>query len=84
MTEQHRGTSSGIQQRIDAASGLFLASQAILICSILNLIFGNPAKTLIRNAQTSTLMASRELEQKDVPVPIGDIFTLLQISIFIT
>ena len=70
--------------RIDAASGLFLASQVILICSILNLIFGNPAKTLIRNARTSALMASRELETKDVPVPIGDIFTLLQISIFVT
>ena len=53
---------------------LYLGSCGILTISMLNLIFGNPAKTLIRNVRTSVLMGSRELESKDIPLPIGDFF----------
>ena len=55
-------------------SGLFWASIVILLFSMLNLIFGNPAKTLIRNVRISVLMESREMEAKDVPLPIGEFF----------
>ena len=51
---------------------LFVASCFILGFSLLNLLLENPIKTLIRNARTSVLMQSREMESKDVPVPIGD------------
>merc|ERR1719458_1898664 len=50
--------------------GLFGASCFILGFSLLNLLVANPIKTLIRNARTSVLMGSREMESKDVPVPI--------------
>ena len=56
----------------DPLFGLITASFWILVYSLLNLIFGNPSKTLIRNVRTYTFMASRELEAKDVPLPIGD------------
>ena len=52
--------------------GLFNASCFILGFSLLNLLVENPIKTLIRNARTSVLMKSREMESKDVPVPIGN------------
>ena len=58
----------------DELSGLFWASIVILLFSMLNLIFGNPAKTLIRNVRISVLMESREMEAKDVPLPIGEFF----------
>ena len=53
-------------------AGLFYASCVILVFSLLNLIVGNPTKTLISNVRTSVLMASREMESKDVPLPIGE------------
>ena len=59
------------QQEGLALDGLFAASCAILGFSVLNLIMGNPAKMLIRNAHTSLLMGSRELESKDVRPSIG-------------
>ena len=59
------------QQEGLALDGLFAASCAILGFSVLNLVMGNPAKMLIRNAHTSLLMGSRELESKDVRPSIG-------------
>ena len=56
---------------------LWIASCVILSVSMVNLIFGNPSKSLIRNAHTSVFIASRELESKDVPLPIGDYFDSL-------
>ena len=56
----------------DPLFGLFLGSCFILIGSILNLTFGNPSKTLIRNVRTSVFMASREMESKDMSLPIGE------------
>ena len=75
VTEQHSITSlteRGSRQGETTLDGLFYLSCIILLASMLNLIFGNPSKTLIRNARTSVFMASRELESKDVPLPIGD------------
>jgi len=66
----YTSTETANEQGADALLGLFLASCFILAFSMLNLIFGNPAKTLIRNVRTSVLMGSRELESKDVPLPI--------------
>ena len=57
-----------------ALLGLSTASCYILIFSLLNLILENPAKTLIRSVRTSALMGSREMNAKDVPVPIGKIY----------
>ena len=51
--------------------GLFAASCAILAVSMLNFILGNPAKTLIRNAHTSLIMGSKDLQSKDVRPSIG-------------
>ena len=81
VTELHNRTTlteTDNRQEADVLDSLFLASCFILAFSMINLIFGNPAKTLIRNVRTSVLMGSRELESKDVPLPIGDI--LLHIS----
>ena len=64
--------SSGADRQADQLLGLIGASTIVLIFSVLNLILGNPAKTLIRNLRFSVLMASRELEAKDVPLPIGN------------
>ena len=52
--------------------GFYVVSCFILFFSVLNLLLEKPIKTLIRNARTSLLMGSREMESKDVPVPIGD------------
>ena len=57
-----------------ALGGLFAASCMILLISLLNLIVENPAKTLIRSVRTSALMGSREMNAKDVPVPIGKFY----------
>ena len=77
VTEQHNNSTSSSEtgknlQEARTLGGLFVVSGCILLNSILNLIFENPAKTLIRSARTSALMSSRELESKDVPVPIGE------------
>ena len=77
VTEQHNITTlteTGTPQGETTLDGLFYLSCAILLFSMLNLIFGNPFKTLIRNARTSAFMASRELESKDVPLPMGEYF----------
>ena len=51
---------------------LFLASIVILILSTVKLLLSNPLATLVRNARTTLMMNSRELERKDVPVPLGN------------
>ena len=53
-------------------SCLFSMSILILIFSTLNLIMSNPLATLVRNARTMVMMNSRELERKDVLVPLGN------------
>ena len=50
---------------------LFIVSILILIVSIVNLLRSNSLATLLRNARTTVMMNSRELERKDVPVPLG-------------
>ena len=75
VTEILNSTTSsetGNREAALALFGLWVASAFILLFSMLNLIFGNPVKTLIRNVRTSVLMASREMEAKDVPLPIGE------------
>ena len=52
--------------------GLFFVSILILIASTWNLLRSNPLATLVRNARTTVMMNSRELERKDVPVPLGN------------
>ena len=51
---------------------LFLVSILILFYSTLNLLWSNPLATLMRSARTTVMMNSRELERKDVPVPLGN------------
>ena len=51
---------------------LFIVSILILIVSIVNLLRSNSLATLLRNARTTVMMNSRELERKDVPVPLGN------------
>ena len=51
--------------------GVRCASIAILIFSVINVVAGNPAKTLIRNAHTAVLMESRKLEKMDVRPSVG-------------
>ena len=56
------------------ASGLIgvrMASIFILVLSVINMVTGNPAKTLIRNAHTAVLMESRKLEKMDVRPSVG-------------
>ena len=75
VTEILNSTTSsetGNREAAAALRGLWLASIFILFFSMLNLIFGNPVKLLIRNVRTSVLMESREMETKDVLVPIGE------------
>ena len=83
VTELQNSTTSaetGNQQGGIALRGLFDTSCIILFVSMLNLILGNPFKTLIRNARSSALMASRELESEDVPLPMGEyFFTYLEV-----
>ena len=56
---------------IEVAYFVFGLSCSILLSSLLNLVFSNPLATLLINARTSVLMKTRELERKDVPVPLG-------------
>ena len=75
VTEILNSTASSETGNREAARALgFLCggSVYILAASMINLIYGNPAKSLIRNVRTSVLMASREMEAKDVPLPIGE------------
>ena len=51
---------------------LFLTSILILLVSTLNLLSSNWLSTLLRNARTTLMMESRELERKDAPVPLGN------------
>ena len=77
FTIQHNNSSieAGNEQGVlGALFGLFYASACVLSYSLLNLILENPAKTLIRSVRTSALMGSREMNAKDVPVPIGKIY----------
>ena len=53
-------------------SCLFSMSILILIFSTLNLLMSNPLATLVRNTRTMVMMNSRELERKDVLVPLGN------------
>ena len=52
--------------------GLFSVSITVLIVAMFNLFVSNPLATLVRNARTTVMMNSRELEGKDVPVPLGN------------
>ena len=51
---------------------LFIVSIIILFLSTWNLFRSNWLSTLLRNARTSLMMESRELERKDAPVPLGN------------
>ena len=51
---------------------LFFVSIIILLLSILNMCRSNPLASLVRNARTTVMMNSRELERKDVLVPLGN------------
>ena len=51
---------------------LFFVSIIILLLSTCNLRRSNPLASLVRNARTTVMMNSRELERKDVPVPLGN------------
>ena len=53
-------------------SFLFGVSFTILVLSNLNLLWSNPLASLLRNARTTVMLNSRELERKDVPVPLGN------------
>ena len=67
----------GVQSRVldFTLSLLFLVSINILIFSTINLLFwSNWLSTLLRNAWTTLMMESRELERKDAPVPLGNNF----------
>lgn len=52
--------------------GLFFVSIFILFLSTYNLLRSNWLSTLLRNARTTLMMESRELERKDAPVPLGN------------
>ena len=51
---------------------LFVVSIIVLSFSSIKLLLSNPLATLVRNARTTVMMNSRELERKDVPVPLGN------------
>ena len=51
---------------------VFLVSIVILVWSTGILLRSSPLATLVRNARTTVMMNSRELERKDVPVPLGN------------
>ena len=80
FTMQHNNSSieTGSEQREVAwrLEGLFIGSCLIIGFSLLSLILENPAKTLIRSVRTSALMRSKEMNAKDLPVPIGNVFRI--------
>ena len=51
---------------------LSFVSIVILVFSTVNLLVSNPLASLLRNARTTVMMNSRELERKNVPVPLGN------------
>ena len=53
------------------ADGELFLSSSILFFSVVNLVLSNPWASLLINARTTVLMKTRELERKDVPVPLG-------------
>ena len=57
--------------RSDFAVVLVVISCICLLSSLLNLVLSNPCASLLINARTTVHMKTRELERKDVPVPIG-------------
>ena len=70
-------TNSTASEQKDLTQGamllsLFFVSIAILVSSTLNMLRSNPLASLVRNARTTVMMNSRELERKDVPVPLGN------------
>ena len=80
FTVQHNNSSivTGREQREVAwrLEGLFIGSCLIIGFSLLSLILENPAKTLIRSVRTSALMRSKEMNAKDLPVPIGNVYCI--------
>ena len=77
FTVQHNNSSIETgREHIEVAwrlEGLFIGSCLIIGFSLLSLILENPAKTLIRSVRTSALMRSKEMNAKDLPVPIGNV-----------
>ena len=71
-------TGLGTGEEIWMLSYLFLVSILILIVSIVNLFRSNWLASLLRNARTTVMMSSRELERKDVPVPLGNSLYVVQ------
>ena len=64
-----------LNPEVTDASGLIgvrMASIFILVLSVINMVTGNPAKTLIRNAHTAVLMESRKLEKRDIRPSVGE------------
>ena len=76
FTAQHNNSSSSIETVAWRLEGLFIGSCLIIGFSLLSLILENPAKTLIRSVRTSALMRSKEMNAKDLPVPIGNVFRI--------
>ena len=70
-TEVEQGGKSGVLDT--TLCFLFFVSILILLISTYNLLFrSNWLSTLLRNARTTLMMESRELERKDAPVPLGN------------
>ena len=69
-TEVEQGGQSGVLDL--TLFSLFFVSILILVVSTFNLLSSNWLSTLLRNARTTLMMESRELERKDVPVPLGN------------
>ena len=59
------------ETRPDFAVVLVVMSCICLLLSLLNLVLSNPCASLLINARTTVHMKTRELERKDVPVPLG-------------
>ena len=76
FTVQHNNSPSSIETVAWRLEGLFIGSCLIIGFSLLSLILENPAKTLIRSVRTSALMRSKEMNAKDLPVPIGNVFRI--------
>ena len=70
---QHNNSSIETGRLEVVGEALFIGSCLIIGFSLLSLILENPAKTLIRSVRTSALMRSKEMNAKDLPVPIGNV-----------
>ena len=51
---------------------LMVISVVILLLSTLKLLASNPLPSLLRGAHTAVAMGSREEEEQDVPLPLGE------------